>query len=131
MRPYLLRAADAYCFSPVDAERKRRAELTAKRKTPLSCGNTVGSNRKPGKRQTFSDKYNRDTYRRAIHRGCDRAGIERWAPNRLRHSAATEIRRKYGLEAAQVLLGHASADVTQVYAERDAQLAIRVAREVG
>ena len=76
MRPYLLRAADAYCFSPVDAERKRRAELTAKRKTPLSCGNTVGSNRKPGKRQTFSDKYNRDTYRRAIHRGCDRAGIE-------------------------------------------------------
>ncbi len=42
-----------------------------------------------------------------------------WAPNRLRHARATEIRRTYGLEAAQVILGHAKADVTQVYAERD------------
>ena len=36
----------------------------------------------------------------------------RWSPNRLRHSAATAIRQRFGLEAAQVPLGHASADVT-------------------
>jgi hypothetical protein len=41
------------------------------------------------------------------------------------------VRRAYGLEAAQVLLGHARADVTQVYAERDGRLAFRVAREIG
>ena len=42
-----------------------------------------------------------------------------WAPNRLRHTRATEVRKQFGLEAAQVILGHAKADVTQVYAERD------------
>lgn len=55
----------------------------------------------------------------------------RWSPNRLRHSAGTEIRKRYGLEAAQVILGHASADVTQVYAERDLQKAVDIMREVG
>ena len=55
----------------------------------------------------------------------------RWSPNRLRHSAGTEIRKRYGLEAAQVVLGHASADVTQVYAERDLQKAVEIMRDVG
>jgi integrase len=49
----------------------------------------------------------------------------------LRHSFATYVRKKFGLEAAQVLLGHASADVTQVYAERDEALAAKVVRKVG
>jgi integrase len=43
----------------------------------------------------------------------------------------TEIRKRYGLEAAQVILGHASADVTQIYAERDLQKAVEIMREVG
>jgi integrase len=55
----------------------------------------------------------------------------RWSPNQLRHSAATEIRKRYGLEAAQVILGHSKADVTQIYAERDLALGARVAAEVG
>jgi integrase len=55
----------------------------------------------------------------------------RWHPNQLRHTFATAVRKAHGLEAAQVLLGHAKADVTQVYAERDAGLAARVAAEVG
>lgn len=49
----------------------------------------------------------------------------------LRHAAATEIRRRFGLEAAQVSLGHAKADITQVYAERDIELARKVAMAVG
>ena len=55
----------------------------------------------------------------------------RWAPNRLRHSFGTLVRKDYGLEAAQVLLGHARADVTQVYAERNAALAAAVAEKIG
>jgi site-specific recombinase XerC len=55
----------------------------------------------------------------------------RWHPNRLRHTAATDIRARYGLEAAQVVLGHSRADVTQVYAERDLEKAREVMREVG
>jgi hypothetical protein len=34
-------------------------------------------------------------------------------------------------EAVQVVLGHAKADVTQIYAERDQGLAERIMREVG
>ena len=55
----------------------------------------------------------------------------RWHPNQLRHSFATKVRREHGLEAAQVALGHAKADVTQVYAERDLDLALRVAESAG
>jgi integrase len=55
----------------------------------------------------------------------------RWHPNMLRHAFATEVRREHGLEAAQVLLGHSRADVTQVYAERDVERARAVARRIG
>jgi integrase len=55
----------------------------------------------------------------------------RWHPNQVRHTRATEVRRHYGLEAAQVVLGHAKADVTQVYAERNLNLAERIAKEIG
>ena len=50
---------------------------------------------------------------------------------RLRHTHATEVRRRFGLEAAQVSLGHAQAQVTEVYAERDLALAAKVARQIG
>ena len=55
----------------------------------------------------------------------------RWSPNQLRHTRATEIRSKHGLEAAQVILGHAKADVTQTYAERDKQRAREIMAEDG
>lgn len=55
----------------------------------------------------------------------------RWHPNQLRHSAATAIRQRFGLEAAQTVLGHSRADVTQVYAERDMTKAARVMAEIG
>jgi integrase len=54
-----------------------------------------------------------------------------WHPNQIRHTFATEVRAKFGLEAAQVLLGHTRADVTQTYAERDERRAVEVARKIG
>lgn len=54
-----------------------------------------------------------------------------WHPHQLRHSYATMVRSEYGLEAAQVLLGHSNADVTQVYAERDTNRATQVAAKIG
>ena len=129
LTPYLLREADGYCFSPMDSERKRRAEQRARRKSKVQPSQVDRSKAKP-KHQPGS-RYTTGTYRRAIHRACDLAGIDRWGPNRLRHSAGTEIRKRFGLEAAQVALGHASADITQVYAERDSELAREVAKKIG
>lgn len=54
-------------------------------------------------------------------------GITYWHPNQLRHTRATAIRQQFGLEAAQVALGHSRADTTQLYAERDNSLGARVA----
>ena len=56
----------------------------------------------------------------------------RFNPHQLRHSAGTHIRRDFGLEAAQLALGHASANVTDaVYAERDHGKVIEVMRSIG
>ena len=46
-------------------------------------------------------------------------------------SYASHVRREHGLEAAQILLGHAMADVTQLYAERDVAKAVSVAAKIG
>ncbi|NLE37134.1 MAG: site-specific integrase, partial [Pirellulaceae bacterium] len=142
LRPYLLREKTAYCFSPVDSEKRRRAVAHANRKTPLAYGNRPGTNRRCKPKTRPSDRYDVDSYRRAIHRAVDKINrqrekqddtqrLERWAPNRLRHTAGTEIRKTYGLEAAQVALGHTRADVTQIYAEKNLTLAVEVARNCG
>ncbi len=56
----------------------------------------------------------------------------RFNPHQLRHSAGTHIRRDFGLEAAQLALGHASASITDaVYAERDRGKVIEVMRSIG
>jgi len=55
----------------------------------------------------------------------------RWHPHQLRHNAATELRKEFGIEAARIILGHRSAAITEVYAEKDEQQAIEAIMEVG
>jgi integrase len=97
--PYLLRPADSYCFSSREAESKRRAAQREARKTPLSCGNKPGSNRKAQPQRTAGEKYDRNSYARAVRRATVAAKIEVWSPHRLRHTFATEVRKQFGLEA--------------------------------
>lgn len=128
---YLLRAKTSYCFSPAESVERRRRRQSSQRKTPLSCGNRRGTNRVAAPKRTAGSRYKVASYRLAIRRGCQKAGVDSWTPNQLRHTAATLIRKQFGLEAAQVVCGHQNADVTQVYAERDLNLAKQVARAVG
>jgi integrase len=128
---YLARDPETNCFRPCDSESKRRAVVNAERKTPLSCGNRPGSNRKRQPLRVAGDAYSTGSYGRAVSRACvkafpvpaeltDPADVQKWirshhwSPNQLRHTAATQIRRRFGLEAAQVVLGHATANVTEV-----------------
>jgi integrase len=55
----------------------------------------------------------------------------RWHPHQLRHNAATELRKEFGIEAARIILGHRSAAITEVYAEKDEQEAIEAITKVG
>lgn len=75
--------------------------------------------------------YGAQSYRQCIHRACGRAGVALWQPNQLRHTYATEIRKAAGLDAAQIMLGHASANITQVYAAVDHARAADIATQHG
>lgn len=129
LTPYLLRESTAFCFSPAESERKRKAQLRANRKTPVQPSQVDRS--KPNAKRKPRNHYTSNAYIHAIHRACEKAGVEKWSPNRLRHAAATAIRRGYGLEAAQAVLGHAKMNTTEIYAEKDLSLAVQVARQVG
>jgi integrase len=54
-----------------------------------------------------------------------------WHTHQLRHTAATAIRRRFGFEAAQHVLGHATLSVTEICAERNAEAARAVAAAIG
>jgi integrase len=129
--PFLKDDPDAPLFSPAEGMARRRQERHAARKTPLSCGNRSGANRSHCPARNPGRAYTTVSYGHAVAAACKRAGVPTWYPNRLRHAAATEIRRQYGLEAAQVILGHSRADVTQVYAERDETRAAAAMLELG
>jgi hypothetical protein len=120
---------DGPVFSPAREreERFRRWRANRRSKVPPSQMNR----RKAKPARVPSAEYHPHALTDAVARACKKAGIDRWHPNQLRHLFATEVRKLHGIEAAQVLLGHARADVTQVYAERDEALAARVAAEIG
>ena len=114
LRRYLLRPAKAFCFCPAEGERKRRADLHQKRVTPLSWGNRPGSNRRRRPKKHPGDRYTSRSYHAAVRHAVIKAnedrkkkGIEErvpaWHPNQLRHSAATAIRKHFGLEAVQAV----------------------------
>lgn len=71
------------------------------------------------------------TYYHVVQRACRKAGVPPWHPNQLRHNFATKIRARFGVEAARIILGHSSMNVTEVYAERDMVRAAEVVEELG
>jgi integrase len=147
LQPYMDRDGDAFLFSPHEAEtwrlehrppyygRQRKTKVypcELKRRQKLK--DTRRMNRKP--KRPKRDRYDTNSYRRAIEYGlvkAKKAGftIPHWHPHQLRHNRATEVRRQYGVEAAQVALGHSKADVTQIYAERNLEQARQIAKAIG
>ncbi len=133
IRPFLRADPNAYMFQPIEAEGDRAAARRDARESPVTPSQRMravaAARRKRGRPP--GSHYTTASYRRAITRACDAAGIERWAPNQLRHSAATQIRKEHGLEAAQVCLGHSNASITEIYAESDLSKAREVAAKIG
>jgi integrase len=119
----------AYLFSPAEAMEERWAEQRRDRKTPVQPSQASRKRPTPGRRP--GGRYEPGSYRQAIVNACKRAGVPGWHPHQLRHNAATRLRREFGLEVALVVLGHARADTTQIYAERDLARAREVMAEVG
>ena len=145
IKPYLDREATAHCFSPAESEAQRHEEMRERRQSKPTPSQR--NRRKAQRQRPPAARYTTTSYGKAIRRAVARingqiietaeaAGLApvlmpEWHLNQLRHTCATEVRRKRGLEASQVVLGHSKADVTQVYAERDQALAADVMREIG
>jgi integrase len=129
LNPFLTLNLTDYLFSPKRSESERCADRRQRRRSKLwpSHARRLRSRYRAG----WSDHYDTAAYRRAITRACQKAGVPVWTPNQLRHARATEIRKHYGLEASQAVLGHRELGVTQVYAEVDREAARRVMAEVG
>jgi integrase len=132
LRPWLRTEPAEYLFQPCEAMAARNAERGRKRKTKVqpSRANLAALRKKNPKRQP-GRHYTVDSYRQAVARACKKAGVPHFHPHQIRHTAATEIRRLYGLEAAQAVLGHTELGTTQVYAETDQAAARRVMAEIG
>ena len=143
---YLLRDAQAFCFTPSEAFEQHCERRRSQRQTPLNEGNKP----KDRKLRSFKPNYNKDSYRRAIERAAKRAfpvpdeikdndsKVEAWnakfvwKPNQLRKSAATTARKEMDLETAQIVLGHSSKKTTErFYAEIDNDRAVEFAKKFG
>jgi integrase len=129
LKPWLRIDLTAYLFSPREAMEERKVRLRQSRKTPVQPSQHCRAKAKPKK--TPGERYDTDSYRRAIAYGCKRAGVPKWHPHQLRHNAATRLRKEFGLDVARVILGHSSPVVTEVYAEVDREKAIAVMERVG
>jgi len=140
LEPFMSESVGAYLFSPAAAELHRRRKMRAARKTRVQPSQQKRKAKKNPARPK-RDQYDTDSYRRAIVYGIRKENrlrkesgepeVPHWFPLQLRHSRATELNSLYGIEAAAVTLGHAHADVTKVYAERNLKLAIEIAGKVG
>ncbi|MGE0760674.1 MAG: tyrosine-type recombinase/integrase [Pirellulaceae bacterium] len=131
LKPWLRLHLEAHLFQPREAVEWQRQQRAANRKTPLSCGNRPGTNRKRAPKRKPSEAYTVRAYHQAIRQACLKASIDPWHPHQLRHNAATKLRKEYGLDVARVVLGHRSPQITEVYAELDHGRAAEVMAKIG
>jgi integrase len=129
LKPWLRTDPAAYLFQPKEAMAEHRAERRRQRKSRIQPSQQ--DRRKQNPKRTLGDHYNNRSYGHAVAKACDKAGVPHWAPNQLRHNAATRLRREFGLDVAKGVLGHSSVMPTQIYAEQDASKAREAMARIG
>jgi integrase len=129
LRPWLRPDLAAYLFSPREAMAEFAASQRAARKSKVQPSQKDRRMKRP--KRAPGERYTTPSYGHAITMACDKAGVPHWSPNRLRHNAATRIRREFGLDVAKAVLGHSSVVPTQLYAEQDMEAAAAAMAKVG
>ena len=129
LRKYLKADPDAFLFSPAEQDRIIKEQKRAARKSRVQPSQQDRS--KPNATRKPGECYKPQGVNRAIARACARAGIEPWHTHQLRHSAALNILREFGPEAARSVLGHRTLNMTLHYAGIDLEKAKEVAKRIG
>jgi len=125
LMPFLLRPKTTFCFTPEQSQNQRSKQTD----------------------KEYNNRYNKDSYRRAVlyaiaaankdreqrakQSGVNIDKIGHWTPHQLRHTMATILREKEGLDATQSVLDHTSLEATQIYAERNEKVGRAAARKHG
>lgn len=107
-----------FVFPPEIAIEIHRTNLRKGRKSKVQPSQVDRS--RPDPKIRPGKCYQVGSYCRAVERACIRAGVAVWHPNQLRHLAATNITREFGIDVARTVLGHGSITTTDIYAEMDA-----------
>jgi integrase len=136
LTPWLRADPDKPLFSPRDSRQHQDANRPHKEASTearrASARHYFRKRHKPTPVSRYAgESYSTLSYGNAVSNACRKASIPPFRPNRIRHTAATEIRHRFGIEAARVTLGHSSLNMTEVYAEADLSLASKVASEIG
>lgn len=76
----------------------------------------------PIRRKTFSEN---------LKASCRRLDLPIFTGHWLRHTAATDVRKEFGLDGAQAIMDHSDVKTTQIYAHVDNTLAVEIARKRG
>ena len=121
---FMHRPADDYLFDPRDAVKERKSLGKSHRR----------ENQKTSPRKTqrvIREKYDTSSFHQAVSRACEKAGIPRWAPNQLRHTNATLIRKNFSIDHASTFLGHAHISTTEIYAEKSLEKGKEIAQNIG
>jgi integrase len=120
---------DEPVFSPRREREERFSRWRAARKSKVPPSQR--SRRKAAPLRVPATEYHPHALAAAVRRACEKVGVPTWHPHQLRHSFASHVRKQFGAEAAQVLLGHARLSATELYARKNEALALQVAAEVG
>lgn len=133
LRQFFTTNIEDYLFSPRRAMEELLAERHENRVTPKYPSHLRRNEAKRTRKRARppKERYDRTSYTRAIARATEAAGVEHWHPNQLRHLHGTRVRKLFSLEHAGAALGHTKMSATEIYAERDAGLALEVAAQIG
>ena len=116
-------------FSPRRAREERFARLRENRKSKVQPSQVSRKKSQPKRLPALT--YTPQSLAHAVTAAAKKAKVAHWHPYQLRHSYATKVRKQHGLEAAGAALGHTRMSATEIYGERDEQLAVSVAAKIG
>jgi integrase len=128
--PFLKSDLDAYLFSPRESRQAYQTQRALQRRTKRTPSE-LRRRRKSNPRRAAGACYSVNSLQQAVRKACRKLGVPVWTVLQVRHTRATEVREAYGVEGAQASLGHSRVETAQIYAERNQQLARRIAREIG
>jgi len=136
--PYLEgKTAERSVFSPHRAVQEKRERQRAERRTKISPSQEQRNRQRAKKPASIvGEFYDKNSYRKAVEYAIrkgnqtlpDGEKIPHWTPYQLRHAAGTATEKALGLDKAQALLGHKTANMTKRYAHGQLAIAEAMAR---